>query len=107
MGADDTEIVAVITPGGNNLYLAVQGVNMQLDNSVPQNSIELYYPPAALSNATQINDAVSSNRPTRNSKANLVSTRSLTRTNVPDRFGIVRQGHGMSSVKTVTTMVLG
>ncbi len=52
---DDT--VTVITPTANSLLLAVQGTVVQMDNSVPQNSIELYYPPAALSLAYPIDDA--------------------------------------------------
>jgi hypothetical protein len=48
------DIVSVITPGQNNLYSAVIDELIQLDNTIPQNSIELYFPPAALSNATPI-----------------------------------------------------
>jgi hypothetical protein len=48
------DVVSVITPGQNNLYSAVIGELIQLDNTIPQNSIELYFPPAALSNATPI-----------------------------------------------------
>lgn len=48
------DIVSVITPGQNNLYSAVIDELIQLDNTIPQNSIELYFPPAALSNATTI-----------------------------------------------------
>ncbi len=50
------DIVSVITPGQNNLYSAVIDELIQLDNAIPQNSIELYFPPAALSNATPITD---------------------------------------------------
>jgi hypothetical protein len=48
------DIVSVITPGQNNLYSGVIDELIQLDNAIPQNSIELYFPPAALSNATTI-----------------------------------------------------
>ncbi len=48
------DVVSVITPGQNNLYSAVIDELIQLDNAIPQNSIELYFPPAALSNATPI-----------------------------------------------------
>jgi hypothetical protein len=48
------DVVSVITPGQNNLYSAVIDELIQLDNTIPQNSIELYFPPAALSNATPI-----------------------------------------------------
>ncbi len=48
------DIVSVITLGQNNLYSAVIDELIQLDTAIPQNSIELYFPPAALSNATII-----------------------------------------------------
>jgi hypothetical protein len=48
------DIVSVMTPGQNNLYSGVIDELIQLDNAIPQNSIELYFPPAALSNATTI-----------------------------------------------------
>ena len=51
---DALDIVSVITLGQNNLYSAVIDELIQLDNTIPQNSIELYFPPAALSNATTI-----------------------------------------------------
>jgi hypothetical protein len=89
----------VITPGVSSLYLAVQGVTMQLDNTVPQNSIEPYYPPAALSNATQITDAVSRNGFTRNPKVGLLSRGLVANGHGPDRFGVVRQGRGAHSGK--------
>lgn len=40
--------VTAISPGTNTLYLAVEGGVVAMDNSIPENSIELYYPPAAL-----------------------------------------------------------
>jgi hypothetical protein len=52
------ETVAAITPSPSTLYVAVQGVTVQLDNSVPENVIELYYPPAALSLASPITTGV-------------------------------------------------
>jgi hypothetical protein len=48
------DVVSVITPGDHNLYSGVIDEWIQLDNAIPQNSIELYFPPAALSNATTI-----------------------------------------------------
>jgi hypothetical protein len=48
------DIVSAITVGQNNIYADVVGDLIQLDNTVPQNSIEQYLPPAALSYATQI-----------------------------------------------------
>jgi hypothetical protein len=47
-------VVSVITPGKNNLYADVIDELIQLDNTIPQNSIELYFPPTALSNAAPI-----------------------------------------------------
>jgi len=52
VGPDDASPVSVITPDQNMLYLAINGAEptlMELENSNPQNSIESYYPPSALS----------------------------------------------------------
>jgi len=99
LGTDDTDIVSVITPGTSSLYLAVQGVTTQLDNSVPQNSIELYYPPAALSIAYPISDAAKRNEITGNSKLEWMSRRSATNAHTWDRFGVVRHEKGTYSPK--------
>jgi hypothetical protein len=40
--------IAVVTPSGNNIFLADSGIEVQYDNSLPRNSIELFPPPAAL-----------------------------------------------------------
>jgi len=48
------DVVSAITPGKNNLYADVVGELIQLDTTIPQNSIELYFPLAALSNAAPI-----------------------------------------------------
>lgn len=48
------DFLPVITPNGNNLYVSDQGYLMQVDNTIPQNVIELYDPPAALSLATPV-----------------------------------------------------
>ena len=53
------DLVPAITPLMNNLYTSVfdgpgESMVVQLDITVPQNSIELYFPPAALSNAAPI-----------------------------------------------------
>ncbi len=48
------DVVSALTVGQNNIYADVISEQIQLDNTVPQNSIELYFPPTALSNATQI-----------------------------------------------------
>jgi hypothetical protein len=51
-------IVSVITTDASSLYAAVLGFPTELDISVPQNVIELDYPPAALSEATPITDDI-------------------------------------------------
>ena len=53
------DLVPAITPLMSNLYTDVfdgagESQVVQLDITIPQNSIELYFPPAALSNATPI-----------------------------------------------------
>ena len=89
-----SETVAAISPSGNSLYLAVQGAVVQMDNSIPENSIELYYPPAALSLASPITDAAKRNGITGNPKLEWMSRRSTTNAYGPDRFGIKRHGPG-------------
>jgi hypothetical protein len=81
------ETVAAITPSTSTLYVAVQGVTVQLDNSVPENLIELYYPPAALSLASPITDGVE--RPTVNLKLQRRSHRLPLNASSPDRSGNV------------------
>lgn len=51
-------IVSSMTSYANSLYSAVLGFPMELDNSVPQNMIELDYPPAALILASPITDDI-------------------------------------------------
>lgn len=99
LGTDDTDVVSVISPGTGNLYLAVQGVTTQLENSVPQNSIELYYPPAALSTAVSIDDAAKHYWIRGNPKLEWMSRRSATNAKAPDRFGVARHGGGKQSVE--------
>lgn len=43
--------ISVITPSGNNMFLADGGVVTEFDNSIPYNSIQLDEPPAALAKA--------------------------------------------------------
>ena len=71
---DDT--VAAITPSADTLFLAVQGAVVQIDNSIPENSIELYYPPAALSLPYPTNGGDKRNRITGNPKLEWMSHRS-------------------------------
>jgi hypothetical protein len=52
------DIVSAITPGKDNLYSDVIGEMIQLDNTIPQNTVELYFPPAALSNPTTITPGI-------------------------------------------------
>jgi hypothetical protein len=90
VGQDDLDYVAVITPAGNDLYLSVEGMTMQLDNTVPQNSIELYFPPAALSYAIQITGGVVHSGASRNPAVG-ESHGSLTGSGRShDRFGVLR-----------------
>jgi len=84
------EPVAVISTTASNLYLAVVGVTVQLDNSIPQNSIELYYPPAALSLAVSITDDARCSGITGNPKMEWMSRRSSTNAHTPDRFGVAQ-----------------
>jgi len=91
VGEDDLSVVSAITPGTNSLYLAVEGTTIQFDNTVPENSIELYSPPAALSYAIQLTggDARSSDH------GNMRTTMPLSRTDqtaAHDRFGVARHG---------------
>jgi hypothetical protein len=85
---DDT--VTTINPNGSSLFLAVQGAVVRVDNSVPQNSIELYYPPAALSLPYPINGGNKSNRITGNPKLEWMSRRSATSEQTRSRFGVAR-----------------
>jgi hypothetical protein len=89
IGADDTEIVSVITPGVSTLYPSVQGVTLQLDNTVPQNSILLDYPPAALTIGYPINDALPP-KSALSTKFDLVKKRLGTSRHFTDRLGVLR-----------------
>ena len=84
---DDT--VTRITPSASSLFLSVQGTVVQMDNSVPQNSIELYYPPAALSLAYPNDDAAKRGGINGNPKLEWMSRQSATSAKNPNRFGIV------------------
>ena len=66
---DDT--VTAIIPSRSSLFLSVAGNVVQMDNSVPQNSIELYYPPAALSLPYSLNGGDKRNRITGNPKTGM------------------------------------
>lgn len=85
VGSQDTDVVSAITPVANNLYVAVQGVTLELGNTVPENSIELYYPPAALSVGFPITGGVKRGT---NPKLAWMSGRAAPKTLVPDRFGV-------------------
>jgi hypothetical protein len=75
VGYSDLDVVAVITPGAGSLYLADQGAITKLENSVPQNSIELYYPPAALSLAYPLTDSARQSTTRGNPKLEWMSRR--------------------------------
>lgn len=94
--------VTAITPGATNLFLAAQGTVVQMDNSVPQNSIELYYPPAALSLPYPINGGDKRNRLTGNPKLEWMSRRSAATAKNPNRFGIMRNGRPRSAAQAPT-----
>jgi hypothetical protein len=98
VGVDDVAPVTVITPGTSNLYLVVQDAITQLENSVPQNSVELYYPPAALSIAVPIGD-VASRTAIHNLKMDVLSRRNGAGDHSPDGFGIMRYEQGDNSKK--------
>jgi hypothetical protein len=73
---------------------------VQMDNSIPQNSIELYYPPAALSIAYPIGDVAKRNgRITGNPKLEWMSRRSATNAHTPNRFGVEQNNSGTYSPK--------
>jgi len=40
--------ISVVSPSGSQLFLAANGIVVEYDDALPQNSIELYNPPAAL-----------------------------------------------------------
>jgi len=86
------DVVSALTPGRDNIYADVIGEMIQIDNTIPQNSIELYYPPAALSYATPITGDESR---TKTGYRSRLEKHSLTKTvNTYERFGIVQQGRG-------------
>jgi hypothetical protein len=67
---------------------------MQLENSVPQNSIELYYPPAASSIAYPISGVAKRNGIAAKPKLECMSRRLAANAQTPDRFGVVRNSRG-------------
>jgi hypothetical protein len=82
------DIVSVITPGQNNLYPAVIDELIQLDNTIPQNSIELYFPPAVLSNATTITGDLR----TAKTRRDIISGMANRISGEQDRFGAPKRG---------------
>jgi hypothetical protein len=91
--------VAAISPGTNTLYLAVQGGVAKMDNSIPENSIELYYQPAALELPVPLTDAAMRNRLDRNPKKNWMGKWSATNAQAMDRFGVARDGRRKQSTE--------
>lgn len=91
--------VAAISPGTNTIYLAVQGGVAKMDNSIPENSIELYYQPAALELPVPLTDAAMRNRITGNPKLEWMSRRSATSAQNRDRFGVARDGRRKESAE--------
>jgi len=85
------DVVSALTPAQNNLYTDVIGQMIQLDNTIPQNSIELFFPPAALSYATQITGGDSPWRPAHRSRLDQGSESLTKNTSSYDRFGRVPQ----------------
>jgi len=86
---DDT--VPVISPTAGSLFVADQGNVVKMDNSVPENSIELYYPPAALSLAYPNNEENKRNLITGNLKLEWMSRRTASSA-LQNRLGIVPTG---------------
>jgi hypothetical protein len=78
--------VTAISPGTNTLYLAVQGGVVEMDNSIPENSIELQYEPAALELPEPMPDAAPRNRLGGNPKEIWVGKKSTARIG---KFGTV------------------
>jgi hypothetical protein len=83
------DVVSVITPGQNNLYTAVIDELIQFDNTIPQNSIELYFPPAALSHATII---TSDDLRTAKTRRDIISGTAKGISGQQNRFGAARSG---------------
>jgi hypothetical protein len=63
-----------------------------MDNSIPQNSIELYYPPAALTYIYPPGDVAKRDGITGNPKLEWMSRRSPANTHTVNRFGVVQHG---------------
>jgi hypothetical protein len=78
--------VTAISPGTNTLYLAVQGGVVEMDNSIPENSIELQYEPAALELPEPMPDTAPRNRLGGNPKEIWVGKKSTARIG---KFGTV------------------
>jgi hypothetical protein len=91
--------ITAITPSTSTIFLAAQGTVVQMDNSIPQNSIELYYPPAALSLPYPNNSGDKRSRFTGNPKLEWMARRSATSAQNPNRFGIARDGRHKRSVR--------
>jgi hypothetical protein len=84
--------VSKITPNASSLLLAVQGMVVKMDNSIPQNSIDLYYPPAALTYIYPPGDVAKRDGITGNPKLEWMSRRSPANTHTVNRFGVVQHG---------------
>ena len=97
VGLQDTDVVSAITPDASSLIVAVQGVTVQFDNTVPQNSIELLYPPLALAYSFPISPGYKSTSKNRNLKADWMSRRSAATGRAPDRFGVMTRGQSTCS----------
>jgi hypothetical protein len=90
LGHDDLDVVTAITPAANALFVAVQSMTIQTDNTVPQNSIELYYPPEALSYSIPITPGDRPTGPNRNLKPQLLPASVSATSTAMDRFGIAQ-----------------
>ena len=82
--------VTAISPGTNTLYLAVQGGVVEMDNSIPQNSIELDYQPAALELPTPMSDDAARDRFGRNPKEIWMGKKATARTGRLGAFEVNR-----------------
>jgi len=102
VGADDNSPVSVITPAQNNLYIATNGPEptlFQLENSSPRNSIELYYPPAALSKGNPTRGVARGGSAATKSGSKLLSSCRAVNHRRADRFGIARGGRNRNRLR--------
>lgn len=87
------DLLPAVTPSSNDLYVADQGLLVQVDNTVPQNVIELYDPPAALSLVSPVGSSARVGIKG-NLKQNWVWRRLTAKTEGTSRLGDIRNQAG-------------